>query len=179
MTPEPEVTPAEPMSQPSGPLSQRLLPKGRSRWLDIALALAGLLAVAGISFAGGRLTAPAARAAGFAGRAAFGGLDGSFAPGGSAGAGFRGGLGGGGVRAFEGAVVEVTADHVTIKLDSGQTLQVPVNATTAYHSQAAASASDVHAGGRVLVQLQPRAAGATGAPSGQLSPASEITLISP
>jgi hypothetical protein len=37
----------------------------------------------------------------------------------------------------------------------------------------------VHAGGRVLIQLQPRVAGSTGAPTGQLAPASEITLISP
>jgi hypothetical protein len=180
MSPDQDSTSAEPPSAPPGPLSGRLSPaKGRSRWVDIAFAVAALVAVAGISFAGGRLTAPAARAAGFGGRGDLGGPGGSFAPGGSAGAGFRGGGGFGGVQAFEGAVVEITADHLTIKLDSGQTLQIPVSATTAYHSQAAASASDVHAGGRVLIQLQPRVAGSTGAPTGQLAPASEITLISP
>jgi len=176
MTAESNVPLAEPPIPPPGPPAGRLSSRGRSRWLDIALALAALLAVGGISFAGGRLTAPAARGAGFGGRADFGGLGGSFAPGGSGGAGFRGAFGG--LRAFEGAVVEITADHLTIKLDSGQTIQIPVSATTAYHSQAAASASDVHAGGRVLVQLQPRAAGTAGSP-GQLTPASEITLISP
>ncbi len=180
MTPDPDITVAEPPGPPPAAPPGRLPPaKRRNRWLDIAFIVAAAVAVSGISFAGGRLTAPAA---GFTGRGGFGGgfgagLDGSFAPGSSPGIGFRGGAGG--VRAFAGAVVEMTTDHLTIKLDSGQTLQIPVSASTAYHSQAAASAADVQTGRRVLVQLQPQTAGASGAPTGQLAPASDITLISP
>ena len=176
MTPDQDSTVAEPAHAPPAESPARLVPaRGRNRWLDVAFIVAAAVAVSGISFAAGRLTAPAA---GFTGRGGFGaGLDGSFAPGASGGAALRGGFGA--VRAFEGAVVEITTDHLTIKLDTGQTVQIPLSATTAYHTQAAASAGDMPTGRRVLVLLQPRTAGSGGAATGQLPPASEITLLTP
>ena len=179
-----QVVPQAPAPPPADlPLVPSRPAKGRRRWLDIALAAAVLVAVAGGSFAAGRLTAPAGRAfGGFAGGGGAnglggGGLGGDAGPGASPGAGLRGRFGG--TRAFQGAVVSMTADQLTIKLSSGQTIQIPLTSTTAYHSQVAASSSDVKTGSQVLVQLQPQNFSAGNPTTGQLPAASEVTLITP
>jgi hypothetical protein len=158
-------TPIGPVPAPVPPLKPR-----RNRWLDVALGLAAVVAVAGIAFAAGRLTAP---------QRTFGlGANGTgAAPGSSPGTGFRGGFGG--TLALEGTITAISADQLTLKLDSGQTVTVPLNATTAYHRQTAAGASDVQSGSKVLVQLQSSASGGGGFRTGQLAPAANITLISP
>jgi hypothetical protein len=172
---------AQPAEIPAPAEPTRLRPPRRNRWLDVALGVAAVLAVAGIAFAAGRFSAPAQSAFAFR-NGAFGGNGGNggngpgatLAPGQTPGA-FRGGLGGS--LALEGSVVEVTADHLTVKLDSGQTVQVPLNSQTAYHLQAAGSSSDVQAGTRVLVQLQAATTGG-GVRSGALPPASNVTVLS-
>jgi hypothetical protein len=157
-----------------GPTAMPPLKPRRNRWLDVALGLAAVVAVAGIAFAAGRLTAPQPT---FGLGANFGANGGGSAPGSSPGAGFRGGLGG--TIALEGTITAVSADQLTLKLDSGQTVTVPLNAATAYHRQAAAGSADVQSGSKVLVQLQSSASGGGGIQTGQLAPAANVTLVSP
>lgn len=162
-----------PVARTSSPTSPR---KARRRWLDLALGFAAIVAVAGIAFAAGRLTAPT-RAAGFGGNFGGGNFGGNLAPGSTPRPGFRGGFGGN--FSIEGSVVSVTADQLTIKLASGQTVQIPLDGTTAYHRETAASASDLASGSQVLVRLQPSATSSGGVRSGQQPPASDVTLLSP
>ena len=134
--------------------------------LGIVLGLAALVAVGGVSFAVGRVTAPASTIAG--GRTGTGtgqgngGLPGNGGNGGAPGFG-RGNGGFGGSLAVTGTVTAVTADHITIKLGSGQSVDIPINGTTTYHQENAGSSSDVQAGKNVLIQLQPRTQGTAGA----------------
>ena len=60
--------------------------------------------------------------------------------------------------------------------DSGQTVQVPLDSSTAYHREAGASASDVQPDTRVLVRLQ-AGSGGGGVQTGQLPPASDVTIV--
>ena len=161
-----------PASAPSGP-APIVVPAGRSRRdpLPIVLALAALVAVGGISFAAGRLSAPTAVArTGLGGAAA--GLPGNGQRGGLANGqgvpGFGNGQGNGfgnvgralgtGL-AIRGTVTAVAVDHITIRTDAGQTVDIPTGAATTYHHQAAATSTEVTAGTSVLVQLEPNAAG--------------------
>jgi hypothetical protein len=163
-------------STPIGPVPAAVpsLKPRRNRWLDVALGLAAVVAVAGIAFAAGRLTAPQRT---FGLGANFGANGTGAAPGSSPGTGFRGGFGG--TLALEGTITAMSADQLTLKLDSGQTVTVPLNATTAYHRQTAAGAADVQSGSKVLVQLQSSASGGGGFRTGQLAPAANVTLVSP
>ena len=52
----------------------------------------------------------------------------------------------------------MTADQLTLKLASGQTVQIPLDSSTTYHSQAPATAADVTTGSTVQVQVRPAAA---------------------
>jgi hypothetical protein len=131
------------------------IPRRRSSLLtSVLLAAAAAVAVAGIAFAAGRLTAPVASASTTTGR--FGGLGGgqgfagrSFAPG--AGNGLRGAFGGVGLR---GTVTAVSGDTITVKLANGTEIKVQTNSSTTYHQQASGSASDVTSGKSVIVELQ-------------------------
>jgi hypothetical protein len=162
-------TPIGPVPAPVPPLKPR-----RNRWLDVALGLAALVAVAGIAFAAGRFTAPQRT---FGLGANFGANGNGAAPGSSPGTGARGGFGG--TLALEGTITALSADQLTLKLDSGQTVTVPLNGATAYHRQAAAGAADVQSGSKVLVQLQFSASDGGGFRTGQLAPAANVTLVSP
>ena len=135
-------------------------PKRRaSRLLDIALALAAILAIGGVAFAVGRATAPApAQAArGFAGNGGFFRNGGSFDPGagGGNGQGPRFAFGGGGALAIDGTVTALTADSITIKRADGQEVTFDVTGTTAYHQATTAAASDVAVGDSVSVRVTP------------------------
>jgi hypothetical protein len=175
-----------PLENPTGPepiepasAGPRMPKQRRNRWLDVALGAAAVVAVAGIAFAAGRLTAPTGRVADF-GNGNFG--NGNFpgaspAPGQTPGSGFGGGFGG--ALSLQGSIIEVTADHVTLKLASGQTVQVPLDGSTAYHREAAAIASDLQTGAQVLIRFQASTAGGGGIRTGQLPAASDITVISP
>ena len=131
-----------------------------TRALDIALALAAVLAIGGVAFAIGRATAPApAQAApGFDGNGGFLRNGGSFDPG--AGGGNGGGPrfafgGGGGALAIDGTVTAVSADSITIKPADGQEVTFSLDGTTSYHQATAGAASDVAVGDDVSVRVTP------------------------
>ena len=132
---------------------------GPSRILDLLLALAAAVAIAGVAFAIGRMTAPTGVSTGLA--------RGGFAAGGGVGSGGGFGRAGrGGVLAIQGSVVAVTSDHLTLKLASGQTVQIPLSTTTAYHRSGPATVTDVATGSQVLVQFAPRVPGSPNQGSG-------------
>jgi hypothetical protein len=170
---EPTLVPHAPGPAAEAPgASIRSTPRGRDP-LPIVLVLAALVAVGGVSFAGGRLTAPQAAAVtglpqGGAGLPGGGRNPGGAGNGQGAGQGNAfGNLGralGSGV-AIRGTVSAVAADHVSLRLDSGQTIDIPIDAGTTYHRQASAASTDLATGTTVLVQL-----GAGGAAGGAGSP---------
>lgn len=151
---------------PSAPV--RSAPRGRDP-LPIVLALAALVAVAGVSFAGGRLTAP--QAAAVTGLPQGGALPGGGRIPGGAGNGQGGGQGNsngnlgralGSSVAIRGTVSAVAADHISLRLDSGQTIDIPIDTGTTYHRQASATSTDLTTGTPVIVQLGAGAAGGGG-----------------
>jgi len=133
--------------------------------INIVLALAVMVAIGGVAFAVGRITAPATAAAagtGGFGRGGFGGAaggTGAFGGSGAAGGtGARGSFGAGGAGAFggltvQGTVTDVSASGVTIKTATGLEVQISTDGTTTYHQQAAGASTDVAVGKTVLVQL--------------------------
>jgi len=118
------------------------------------LAIAVVLAIGGVAFAAGRLTAPAPVNAfrnGAAGQFPGNG-NGNGGNRGNGQGGFGGFLAGGGIT-LQGTVESVTATTLTLKTASGQTIQIALNETTTYHAQSDASASDVTTGKTVLVRV--------------------------
>jgi hypothetical protein len=152
--------------------------------LNVALIGAVALAIAGVAFAAGRLTAPANVAAGrFPNGGQF--FDGN-GQGGQNGQNRQGGPGTlfSGGPTIEGTVESVTATTLTLKTASGQTIQIALDGTTTYHAQTDASASDVTAGGKVLVRVNLRGGnGANGANGGSAGggvtnpTASDVTVV--
>jgi len=143
----------------------------------LLMALAALVAIGGIAFAAGRLTAPAAANA-TGNRPGGGQLPSvSFAPGASfdPGSPF-------GARAMSitGTVQSLSGDSLTIKTDAGTTLTVDVSGAT-YHVQANAAAADVTVGTDVRVQVgggvSGQAAGASASPGAQTMTASDVTIV--
>jgi hypothetical protein len=171
--------------------------KRRRDPLTIVMVVAAFVALGGVGFAAGRVTAPVSAAA-TGGRGAGGAFNfpagGSFAPGGNTGNAGTGGFGrfSGGV-SIKGTITEVTADHISLKLANGTTVTIPVDSNTAYHRQTSASSADVTSGTTVQVQLsagvggggggaglQPNASGAPAQGGGRtIGPASDITIVSP
>lgn len=171
--------------------------------LDVVLIGAAIVALAGVAFATGRLTAPttpsAANAGLTAGDAAGRGAGrpgpgASFVPGqgGPGGVGAGGGLAGGGLAGgvtVSGSIVSVSATQITVQLANGTTVNIPIDTSTTYHTQASASSSDVKTGAKVEIQVSgaARAPGASGGPAAaasggttrqlSLGTASSITII--
>ena len=87
------------------------------------------------------------------------------------GGGLRGVFGAGGAT-IEGTVESVSAGTLTLKLASGQTIQIALSGTTTYHSQAAATSSDVQSGGTVLVRVQIERGQGSTSPS-----ATDVTIV--
>jgi hypothetical protein len=153
----PPVFSAPPSINPAVFSVAKARPRGRVTLTSILLAAAAVIAVAGIAFAVGRVTAPSGTAAtnGF-GRAFNGGTANGGArtfPGanGANGGGFLGGANGG--LELRGTVTSVNGDTITLQLQSGQTIQVQTSSSTTYHTQASGSASDVSSGKSVIVQV--------------------------
>jgi len=144
---------------PSGPAPTALAnpadkPARRTnRWLDIALALAAVLAIGGVAFAAGRMTAPAGAGPSFARGLAPDGTvvtpDGSFDPNGPR----PGGLALDGGIAIDGTVTAVDADTITLKLADGEEMTFKLDDTTAYHEATDAAPSDVAVGDDVSVKV--------------------------
>lgn len=171
----PEPAQPVPPTQPPAPASAPRSGSSASRWINGALGLALVVAVGGVAFAAGRMTAPAPTSA-------FGGdgnrtfqLGGGYFPGGAnGGPGGRTFAGGGGA-SIEGTVTAVTADSITITTASGQSVTLALDGTTTYHQQASASAGDVKSGGKVIVRLGLRAPGSGETQTGPT--ASDITIV--
>jgi hypothetical protein len=125
--------------------------------IAVLLGLAVVIAVGGVSFAVGRISAPQTGSS--AGLGAGNGGNGGQGPGGSGGQ-FpgrgSGGLGGflAGGLTVRGTVVGLAADHITLRLASGTAVDIPLDSQTTYHRQTAATAADVTSGVTVLVQLE-------------------------
>lgn len=145
-----------------------------SRILNVVLGIAVALAIGGLGFAGGRLTAPAAT------------LPNGLGPGGQV---FNGNGGGGqgpqggqfsGGPTIEGTVESVSATTMTIKTAAGQTIQIAIDGTTTYHAQTDATSNDVAAGNKVLVRLDVRSFGGGangGGGTGGGSTARDVTVV--
>ena len=167
-----------------------------SMLVNVLLGVALVVAVGGVAFAAGRATAPAAATGrnGF-GNGQFGGNGQAFGPGAS-GAPDRGGFGafGAGGLSIQGTVTAVAAESITLQLASGQTLTIPLDTSTTYHSRTAATASDVTNGATVIVQLAGGGRGfgngngngngqpgqgptGSGAPGRALGSASSVTIV--
>jgi hypothetical protein len=185
----PETIPPGGHDVPVAPVTTVRRPSRRRGVVDVVLVVAAIFALGGVGFALGRVTAPASQAiaagAGrFPGGAQLPGSSGTGSGQGGFGAGAGGFLGGGGAGiTISGEVTAITADQLTLKLASGQTIQIAVDATTAYHTHAAASASDVTTGSTVQVQVT-RGAGNGGTGSGgtdtgrlNLGAASSVTVV--
>jgi hypothetical protein len=146
--PEPEAGLVVP-----GPVQRRTK---AANWVNVALGAAVLVAVAGVSFAAGRLTAPATTAGAFNGQGGgrqFPG-NGEFPNGGFGGQDGQGPRGFGGGLALTGTVDAVSGSTLTLKLADGRTIQVSLSDTTTYHAQASATSSDVAVGKTVIVEVQ-------------------------
>ncbi len=164
---------------------------GGGMLVNVILGIALVVAVGGVAFAVGRVTAPVTTAAnrtGGNGGGFFqgGGPNASGAPGG-----INGGFGGGGV-SIQGTVTAVSADSISLQIAGGQTITIPLDAQTTYGTRTPATASAVTNGSTVIVQLQGgRGAfgggngnggqgggpNASGAPGRTLGPASAVTVV--
>ncbi|MBI2781235.1 MAG: hypothetical protein HYX55_05510 [Chloroflexi bacterium] len=149
-----------------------------ARLLNLLLGGALVLAIAGVSFAAGRFTAPAAIAGSgnFPGGQGFNG-NGAHTGNGAAESNRPGGglFGAGGGTTIEGTVDSITATTLSLKLASGQTIQIAIEPGTTYHAQASASSSDVASGGKVLVRVNLRPQNGTTTVNGPS--ASDITVV--
>jgi hypothetical protein len=127
--------------------------KKADRTFTILLAVGLLIAVGGVTFAVGRITAPAATAT-TRGNGGFG--NGGFGNGGAGAAGAAGlgrdGFGGGVL--VTGTVESISGTTMTLKEANGSTMTVNLAGTTTYHAQAAATSADVTAGKQVQVEVQ-------------------------
>lgn len=173
--------PALPPPALTSPLAPILAERRRSSILSLLLGLALVVAVGGVAFAAGRVTAPASTAAGAGGggRGGFGGGNG-FTPGASGEPG--NGLAGGGVRrgadvTLSGTVEAITPASLSLKLASGTTIEIPIDTSTTYHGQSAAASTDVKTGAQVQVEMNGfgRRQGVRGA----IGPARDITIVTP
>jgi hypothetical protein len=170
------------MTEPVAPVvrARRAVPV-----LNVLLAVAALVAVAGVAFAVGRLTTPATAAVGNRGTGngqfggGFGGPRASGAPGGGFG---RGGFGG--AASIQGTVTSTSPTSLTISLPNGQSVTFATDSSTTFHRETAGSSSDVATGKQVIVQLSGRgfgpgtSPGASPAPSAELN-ASSVTVVTP
>jgi Domain of unknown function (DUF5666) len=156
--------------------------------LGVVLGIAVLFAIGGVAFAAGRLTAPAPVAAtggngsggaGGAGGFGFGRGNGNNGNGAGNGNGNPFGNGGGNLGAagvtIKGTVTAVAADHITVQLAGGQTVDIPIDASTSFHRQTPSARTDVSTGASVEVALSGRfgrggVPGASAAPSGSTGP---------
>jgi hypothetical protein len=170
-------------------------PTKQDRSTMILLFIAALVAVGGIGFAFGHLTAPNAAGANplaTGGRGGFGRNFASLAPGQTfdpgqfTGGGFgRTGLGGlaGGIT---GTVQSVSGSSITIQEANGTSVTIDVSGNTTYHSAAPASAGDVKVGSSVTVQIDTTALAsqtpnpaASGALGGRTLSAKDVLITNP
>lgn len=165
-------------------------PAKQDRTTMMLLVVAAMVAIGGIGFALGHLTAPGATAAANpTGRAGFGRNFPSLAPGqtfnSSQFGGGRGGLGGvaGGVT---GTVQSITGSTITIQEANGTSVTIDLSGNTTYHNETSAQAGDVKVGTGVVVQIDTSALAsqtpnpsASGALGGRTLTAKDILITTP
>jgi hypothetical protein len=153
-TPDPDLQPALEPTQPTQPAiaAPPLVRRKSNRTGNILLGVAGLVAIGGIAFAAGRITAPAATASGvFPGGGNF--PSGSFDPGAFPGGPQNGGLGARlGGTTVQGEVTAISDTSITVRLENGSTVDIPLDDSTTYKTATDAAATDVAVGSNVLVQ---------------------------
>lgn len=173
--------------------SRPATPAKKDRTTLVLLFIAALVAVGGIGFAVGHVTASSTVAStngNAANRGGFGrgGALPSFAPGETFSVGqFGGGAGGfarGGVgSSVTGTVESVDGSTMTVKLASGTTVTIDLSSGTTYHNETSASSSDVKTGSTVLVQIDTTATAAgtpaPGASGGRNLTAKDILITTP
>lgn len=155
----PDPVPSAPLNpaQPGGPTSFAPAPlvptmtakKNRASAGTALLLVGALVAIGGVAFAVGRVTAPAATSAAVNGLGA-----GNRGTGGTNGAGGFGGFGrnGGGVN-ITGTVVSVDATSIQVKLATGSTVTLTLGNSVVYRAATAGSAAEVTPGATVEVGL--------------------------
>jgi hypothetical protein len=184
--PGPAVPPsagwAPPVAPPPSAGFGTTKPQRRRDPLTIVLFLAAFVAIGGVGFAAGRVTAPTPQVAtrGFGGNGAngfqFPGNSGGTGNGGTGSGGTANGAAGGFGRfgsglSVRGTVSSITSSELTLTLANGGTVNIPIDSSTTYHAQAAATSGDVTTGATVLVQVAVGGGGANGAgPGGSAVP---------
>jgi hypothetical protein len=170
--------------------------KRQDRTTLVLLFVAALVAVGGIGFAIGHLTAPGStttagnNGVGFGGRGGNGGFNrpslapgqtfdpGQFVGGNGRGFGIAGGV--------SGTVESVTANSITVKLANGSTVTVDLSGATTYHTATPAASSDVKTGSTVTIQIDTAAVAgaspnpaASGGLAGRQLTAKDILITTP
>jgi len=181
MTTPTEPNPTQPNPTPTEELLKKKSPKRSSRRAAFALGIAGVIAVGGIAFAVGRLTAPALPT-GFPGGFQNGGANGFQPPGGGNpnGGGFGGGPNGGGFLGgagpgLTGIITSVDGDTLTIETENGTTVSVTLHSDTTYSREVDADKGDLSTGDEVRVGLD---LGSGFDPGSDQVDASSVTLVS-
>ena len=157
--------------------------KGRSG-SSLLMGLAALVAVGGIAFAAGRVTAPAAATG--SGRGAFA------ANGTTASTSGTGGFARNGALTVSGTVAAVGGGTITVKTAAGTDTTFATTGTTTYHTAAVGTASDAAVGSTVEIQMAGfggasrtgTGTGAAGSPAPAASPAAnptatDVTVVAP
>jgi hypothetical protein len=153
-------------------------PRRRAGSVTGLLAVAALVAVGGVAFAIGHATGGGGTGSNPSGDGNPGQVapNGSFVPNGSF---LPGGPGRGSV-SISGTVVSVSADSITLKLSTGETVTIAINSSTTYHSQTAVTSSDVTAGETVSVETSGGEVAPGASASGQTGnrTATDVTITS-
>jgi Domain of unknown function (DUF5666) len=151
------------------------------------LLVAAFVAIGGVGFAVGHVTAPsAAAAANPSGRGGFGGRNfASLAPGQTfntsqfGGRGGVGGLGGG----VTGTVQSVDGSTMKVQLANGTTVTIDLTGSTTYHGETSAASGDVKVGSSVTVQVDTSALAsetpAPGSSGGRTLSAKDVLITNP
>jgi hypothetical protein len=154
----------------------------RATSTTVLLLAATMIAIAGVSFATGRVTATGQTGTGSTNFARTGGVPGQNGipgvgalPSGAPALGFGRGEDGGafGSATVTGTVVSVTSTSITIQLTDGRTETIAIGSSTSYYTQAAASSGAVTTGSKVIVQT-----GSTGSTAGGTRTATSVTVTS-
>jgi preprotein translocase subunit YajC len=188
------VPASEPVKRPASP---PIKPPAKQDRTTVALLLvAAFVAVGGIGFAVGHVTAgsgsatPTSALAGRGGQGGFGRNFPSLAPGqtfntSQFGGGRTGGLGGV-ASGVTGTVQAVTPTSITIQEASGTSVTIDLSGTTTYHGETSASAGDVKIGASVTVQIDTSALAsqipnpsASGGLGGRTLSAKDILITNP
>jgi hypothetical protein len=157
------VPPAPPASFAPAPIVAKTTAKNRASTGTALLLVGALVAIGGVAFAVGRVTAPAAAATpaagglGGAGRGAGANGEGGFGGfgGGAGGAGGFGGAAGRGAAGLSvsGTVVSIDGSTIQIKLANGTTETLNLSSTVTYRDSTTGTATDVIPGSTVQIGL--------------------------